>query len=114
VPNLILQPIAENAIRHGIVACVGNGCIEIRAKVVDERLRLQVKDNGPGLDASEGDNRFKRGLGFALTRERLERLYGANQLFQITDVPEGGLQVTIEMPFAVSEFARSDQKAMAV
>jgi sensor histidine kinase YesM len=114
VPNLILQPIVENAIRHGIVTRVGNGSIAIQARVVNERLRLQVQDNGPGLNASEPDIRGKRGLGFALTRERLERLYGANQSLRLSDAPEGGLHVTLEMPFAVSELVGRNKEALTV
>jgi sensor histidine kinase YesM len=114
VPNLILQPIVENAIRHGIVTRVGNGNIEIRAHVVDDRLRLQVNDNGPGLNATDADIRGKRGLGFALTRERLARLYGANQSLELSDAPEGGLQVTLEMPLAVSKLVTRDNEIMAI
>lgn len=106
VPNLILQPIVENAIRHGIVARTGKGLIEIRASRADGRLRLQVRDNGPGLrPAGETAQGSRHGLGFALTRERLERLYDGGHSFHLADAPGGGLQVTLEIPFVVSKGA---------
>jgi len=101
VPNLILQPIVENAIRHGIAQEAGKGRIEIRSSRSNGMLRLQVVDNGPGLHAetaaSQGPNR--RGLGFTLTRERLERMYAGGQRFSLEDAARGGLQVTLEIPF---------------
>jgi two-component system LytT family sensor kinase len=103
VPNLILQPIVENAIRHGIVARRGAGRIEIRASRTNGLLRLQVRDDGPGLHADAGTSPTqKRGLGFALTRERLERLYATRQSLTLADAPEGGLEVTLEIPFVAA------------
>ena len=106
VPNLILQPIVENAIKHGVMGSVGTGNIEIIARRDGEVLRLEVKDDGPGLDVDvENSSAPKRGLGFALTRRRLECLYAAQQQFRLSDVPGGGLQVVVEIPFRVSTAA---------
>jgi LytS/YehU family sensor histidine kinase len=102
VPNLILQPIVENAIRHGVIACVGKGRVEIQASKENGSLCLMVTDNGPGLQGNPG----KRGLGFSLTKERLERLYDVKQQLELHDVPEGGLKVTLEIPFS-KEHAKS-------
>lgn len=101
VPNLILQPIVENAIRHGIIACVGKGRIEIHSYRSNGLLRLEVTDNGPGLhaDRSADPGTNKRGLGFSLTQQRLERLYANNQRLSLQDGAAGGLQVTLEIPF---------------
>lgn len=100
VPNLILQPIVENAIRHGIVSRIAPGQIEVRARRDGGILQLQVKDNGPGLGSSDGTRaRIKNGLGLANTRARLEQLYRADHSFEMKDVPEGGLRVTLEFPF---------------
>jgi two-component system, LytTR family, sensor kinase len=113
VPNLILQPIVENAIRHGVVARVGDGRVEIRATREDGRLRLRVSDNGPGLHAEGGRApRPSHGLGFALTRARLERLYDSDQHFSLSDADGGGLRVTLEIPFKTSE-ADSQAHALA-
>src|ERR1044072_7250005 len=100
VPNLILQPIVENAIRHGIAPRSTPGLIEIEAKQLNGTLRIQVRDNGPGLsDHRTPANQFKKGLGLANTETRLERLYGADHLFNLSNNPEGGLIVTLEIPF---------------
>jgi LytS/YehU family sensor histidine kinase len=112
VPNLILLPIVENAIQHGIATRVGHGRIAIHASRRDGQLRLEVKDNGPGMQAgSSADQRLKRGLGFANTRQRLERLYTTGQHFQLSDAPEGGLQVTLEIPYRLSNVALAAEPA---
>jgi len=112
VPNLILQPIVENAIRHGIVSRIAPGEIEIRANRSDGVLRLLVKDNGPGLQGGAAPTgRIKEGLGLANTRARLQQMYGASHQFEIANVPEGGLQVIIEMPFDTAGVAREPGEA---
>ena len=108
VPNLILQPIVENAIRHGIAPRSTPGLIEIEAKQLNGTLRIQVRDNGPGLpEHRTSDNQFKKGLGLANTETRLERLYGADHLFNLSNNPEGGLIVTLEIPFHKDDAAPS-------
>jgi two-component sensor histidine kinase len=97
VPNLILQPLVENAIRHGIASRSAAGLIEIRAEREGERLCLQIKDNGPGLLNGEPIN---RGVGLSNTMARLQRLYGTAQSLVFNNAPEGGAVVTLEIPFA--------------
>jgi two-component system, LytTR family, sensor kinase len=100
VPNLILQPIVENAIRHGIAPRSTPGLIEIGAEQRNGTLRIQVRDNGPGLPAHRiSEILFHKGLGLANTETRLERLYGAAHLFDFSNSPAGGLVVTLEIPF---------------
>jgi two-component system, LytTR family, sensor kinase len=100
LPNLILQPIVENAIRHGIAPRSTPGLIEIEAKHQNGRLRIQVRDNGPGLSTHRtSENLFRKGLGLANTKTRLERLYGAAHLLDLNNNPDGGLIVTLELPF---------------
>ena len=98
VPNLILQPIVENAMRHAI----GNstsGRVEITAVPRNGVVRIEVRDNGPGiqvdrtLEAPRG-----RGLGLANTRARLAGLYGKSASFELTNDPAGGLVVALEIP----------------
>lgn len=99
VPNLILQPIVENAIRHGIAPRSTPGEIEIRAKQEDGFLRIRIRDNGPGLPMNRTvDSLFKKGLGLTNTQARLDRLYGAEHRFVIANDPAGGLAVTLEIP----------------
>lgn len=114
VPNLILQPIVENAIRHGVVACVGKGRIEIHSSRSDGLLCLKVTDNGPGLQVGLNSDHSsnKHGLGFSLTKERLDHLYGTKQQFSLQDAAKGGLQVMIEIPFVRSDNEGSTQKTI--
>jgi sensor histidine kinase YesM len=101
VPNLILQPIVENAIRHGIAPRSTPGLIEILAKPHNGTLRIQIRDNGPGLPADRTSEKiFTKGLGLANTERRLDRLYGAAHRFDLSNDPEGGLIVTLEIPFS--------------
>ena len=100
VPNLILQPIVENAIRHGIAPRSSQGLIEIEAKQQNGTLRIQVRDNGPGLSEHRtSENVFKKGLGLVNTETRLEQLYGPAHSFKLANNPDGGLIVTLEIPF---------------
>ncbi|MCI0485717.1 MAG: histidine kinase [Blastocatellia bacterium] len=99
VPNLILQPIVENAIRHGIAPRSCPGRIEIHAKQIDGFLQVRVSDNGPGLPVN-GNSRslFKKGLGLANTQARLQQIYGPAHRLDFDNAPAGGLIVTIEIP----------------
>lgn len=111
VPNLILQPIVENAIRHGIVTRAGPGRIEIRAARQSDKLALMIKDNGPGLvSTQDSSGKLRGGVGLANTRARLEQLYGKAQRFEMADAREGGLQVTLEIPFASTDSVHAREK----
>jgi two-component sensor histidine kinase len=99
VPTLILQPVVENAIKHGIARKPGTGTIEIAARRENANLRLEVSDDGPGIPKMQTD----KGMGLAITRRRLQQLYGAQCDFQMSERSEGGVQVTISIPFRVYE-----------
>jgi signal transduction histidine kinase len=100
VPNLILQPIVENAIRHGIAPRSTPGLIEIKAARRGETLRLEVRDDGPGLPVEVGSNRTgRRGIGLSNTQNRLRQLYGQDSSFELTNDARGGLLVILEIPF---------------
>jgi len=105
VPNLILQPIVENAIKYGIAPSLSAGVIEIVSVRKDGRIELQVSDDGPGLRTSNGDA-FKEGIGLSNTRERLRQLYGENHNFEIRNGEKSGLVVTLSIPFhsLINEF----------
>jgi two-component system, LytTR family, sensor kinase len=98
VPNLILQPLVENAIRHGIAPRAQPGWVEIRASRENGIVKLQVRDNGPGLN-SDSSKPLVKGVGLTNTEARLEQLYGGNHNFEISDIIGGGLQVAIAIPF---------------
>jgi two-component sensor histidine kinase len=95
VPNLILQPLVENAIRHGISRRLAGGRIEIAARRRGERLELSVSDDGPGF---RQDRPLKEGVGLNATRGRLERLYGSEQTIEFADTGRG-VRVRILMPY---------------
>ncbi len=102
VPNLILQPIVENAMRHAI----GNstsGRIEVTAAPRNGVVRIEVKDNGPGLQLDRSlESPRGRGLGLANTRARLAGLYGNAASFSLTNDPAGGLIVALEIPRGIA------------
>ena len=103
VPNLILQPIVENAIRHGVSQRAASGHVEVRATRAGDSLRLEVRDNGRGLPEGAEPNRAKQGggvggVGLANTRARLQQLYGGSFRFEIQNAPAGGAVVTLEIP----------------
>lgn len=95
-PYLILQPLVENAIRHGIAARSSPGCVVIRAVRDGDMLLLEVKDDGPGI-RSEAVPR--NGVGISGTRARLEKLYGEAYRFELINAEEGGLVVKLAFPF---------------
>jgi signal transduction histidine kinase len=96
VPSLILQPLVENAIRHGIEPQMRAGQITLKSSRVGDDLILTVTDNGGGIPAGG----FKReGIGLANTRARLSELYGSRQQFELANQSEGGLCVRLSFPF---------------
>ncbi|HMB93936.1 MAG TPA: histidine kinase [Rhodothermales bacterium] len=100
VPSLILQPLVENAIKHGVSRIEEMGRIEIKAWREDETLCLSVRDNGPGLVETSGDGeRTSEGVGLRNTRERLQSLYGTAQQLVLKSAPSGGAHAQIRLPF---------------
>jgi sensor histidine kinase YesM len=96
VPNLILQPIVENAVRHGIARQTTPGRISIRALRNDGRLIMQVEDNGPGLKTSPVET--SEGIGLNNTRARLKQFYGDDYRLEIANSSGRGVIVTLEIP----------------
>jgi len=94
VPNLILQPIVENALEHGVNRASGEGQIDITARRDGDRLVLTVRDNGPGLDATNSS-----GVGLANTRARLEQLYGERASLTLVAAEGGGVIAEIALPY---------------
>lgn len=101
VPNMILQPLVENAIRHGLSKRVANGRISVHSEIDGGRLTLRVIDNGSGLHAN-GVCVGHHGIGLSATRGRLERLYGNGQSLLLRDLPAGGVEAEITMPLTKS------------
>lgn len=97
VPNLILQPIVENAMRHA-VARTNEGHVEISALPRNGSVRIEVKDNGPGISSEPKSMARSRGVGLANTQARLECLYGSEAKFELLNRASGGLTVVLEVP----------------
>ena len=98
VPNLILQPIVENSIKHGISPKSEGGKIEIHAGKKGDYLEICISDNGIGLKIPE-NSKLIEGHGILNTRERLKRLYRENQKLTIESLSNSGLRVTFEIPY---------------
>ncbi len=98
VPPLLLHPLVENAIRHGLARKVEGGRLGISAGREDDRLELRIWDDGPGpgdgRDAAPGS-----GIGLTNTRARLEQLYGARHRFELRRGARGGVEVAVCLPF---------------
>lgn len=97
VPRLVLQPIVENALRHGIERRAAAGRIVIDAARHAGVLELRVRDDGPGMGVLEGENVIE-GVGLSNTRARLQHLYGSAASLTLADNPEGGVCVTVIVP----------------
>ncbi len=96
LPPMLLQPLLENAVIHGIEPKVGGGRIQVTGRVRDGMLRLEVRDDGIGLDAASSGT----GTGLANVRDRLAALYGTAGHLELGDNPEGGVTVRLELPCA--------------
>lgn len=100
VPFMILQPIVENAIEHGISAKAGGSTVSIQTSIDTSTLRLTVHDSGPGFSPAERQRASRRhGIGLANTTQRLQQLYGDQHSIRRGDSPNGGALVEISVPF---------------
>ena len=100
VPHLLLQPLVENAVRHGVSRLSSGGEILIAASHDDRCLHLKIRDNGPGL-AKSTDVSSQGGFGLGAARERLRTLYGNDQEIEIRNAADGGVEVNLRIPFRV-------------
>lgn len=100
VPSLLLQPIIENSMKHAIAQNELGGTITLLAKVVEQRLIMQLSDTGSGskIGKSKMESSKGRGVGLRNTNERLKALYENNSSISIELLPLGGLKTTIEIP----------------
>jgi LytS/YehU family sensor histidine kinase len=95
VPRFLLQPLVENAIRHGVAARAGTGTVEIAVTREADATRLEVRDNGRGLGSSRAPG---NGIGLADTASRLALLYGDRHRFEVTPRPGGGTIARVDIP----------------
>lgn len=106
VPNLILQPLVENAVIHGIGNKLGTGRIEVGALRSSQSLHLWVRDNGPGFkrDAPTAGG----GVGLRNVRSRLAELYGPAQSLDLLPGPDGGVSAEIRLPYHTATDLRTE------
>lgn len=114
VPNLVLQPLVENSIRHGLGKKAGPGAISICAERFNGTLVLRIADNGVGLKDEPAKMIAKRpgyqGMGLAITRGRLESLYGPQHSLTLRNLPAGGVEARITMPYRTQAEHLAKQK----
>jgi two-component system, LytTR family, sensor kinase len=106
VPNLVLQPLVENAFRHGLAPMKGAGRVTVGAERDDGDLVLTVRDNGSGPP-----NPVREGVGLTNTRSRLTQLYGERQRLALTTVEGGGALVEVRFPYHTTPQRRSARNA---
>jgi LytS/YehU family sensor histidine kinase len=102
VPHLLLQPLVENAIRHGASRRAAGGEVRIVSFLRDGNLHIEVADNGPGFSPNPEWN-ARHGMGLNATRERLRVFYGERQRLDIHSAPGRGTMISIQIPFSTEQ-----------
>jgi two-component system LytT family sensor kinase len=108
VPSMLLQPLIENSIKHGLEPRISGGTVTLRSRVRGQRLLLEVEDDGVGvsperpLNSASGLVRPGTGIGMKNVRERMEVLYGADAVMEMESRPGRGTRITLEMPIVDS------------
>jgi two-component system LytT family sensor kinase len=98
VPSMILQPLVENSIKHGLSRKVGEGRITIRTMLRDGHTIIEVRDDGLGMTEDRLERAFGGGIGLSNVNERLRTIYGANYQLKLTSVPGRGTVASVEIP----------------
>jgi two-component system LytT family sensor kinase len=102
VPSMLLQPLVENSIRHGLASKVSGGTIRVRGEKAGSRLLITVEDNGVGIPEAKLARLFENGIGVTNVNERLKVLYGDNYKMWIDSRPSEGTSTGVELPEQVS------------
>jgi signal transduction histidine kinase len=102
VPNLILQPLVENAIRHGVSRRAASGIVGVRVQRDNGFLRIRIYDDGPGLKRDDGAGMVE-GVGLSNTRARLRQLYGEQQEFSLGERAGAGVEAVMVIPFRLAD-----------
>jgi len=98
VPSMLLQPLVENSIKHGIAGKVDGGTITLRARRNNDRLLIEVEDDGVGIPEAELSNILNKGIGVSNVKERLKVLYNQDYRMLIDSQPGRGTRIEIEVP----------------
>ena len=106
IPSMLLQPLVENAVQHGIGPLVNGGCIRVQCRRDGGKLQIRVENSGPRSDAPETPGIVNR-VGLGNTAERLRTLYGERHRFELRWPEQGGCEVLLEFPFATAALERT-------
>jgi two-component system LytT family sensor kinase len=98
VPSMLLQPIVENCLKHGLAPKLGGGKIQLRTTTRDGRLHIEIEDNGVGISEEKMPHVYVEGIGLSNVRERLHVLYGADFNLEIQSRPGEGTVIRINVP----------------
>jgi two-component system, LytTR family, sensor kinase len=101
VPSMLLQPIVENCLKHGLAPKLGGGKIQLRTATRDGRLHIEIEDNGVGISEEKMPHVYVEGIGLSNVRERLHVLYGADFHLDIQSRPGEGTVIRIDVPALV-------------
>ncbi len=112
VPNLLLQPLVENAIKHGVAKKAGPGHIDITARRDHDKLWIEVRDDGAGLSDS-GLNALQKGIGVSTTRARLQHQFGADYRFEFHRLAQG-VAVVVALPWRTESLAAAARSAEGI
>jgi two-component system LytT family sensor kinase len=102
IPSMLLQPIVENCLKHGLASKLEGGRIQLRTKNADGRLHIEIEDNGAGISEEKMPHVYVEGIGLSNVRERLRVLYGADFRLEIQSRPGEGTLIRINIPELVS------------
>jgi len=105
VPSMILQPLVENSVRHGLSSKVDGGIIRVRSRTVDGRLHLSIEDDGVGIPEAKLATLFEQGIGISNVNERLKVLFGNEYRMWIDSKPGQGTHTEIQFPDLRTELA---------
>jgi two-component system LytT family sensor kinase len=113
VPSMILQPVIENSIKHGLASKIDGGTIRLRTWLEESRLHISIEDDGVGIHESKLGSLFSSGIGVSNVNERLRVLFGANYRMTIDSKPDEGTRTLIEIPEVEAAFQPVEQSASA-
>ena len=97
-PSMLLQPIIENSIRHGLSSKVDGGIIRVRSRLAEGRLHITIEDNGVGIPEGKLAQLFEQGIGISNVNERLRVLFGGDYRMSVDSKPGEGTMTEIEFP----------------
>jgi LytS/YehU family sensor histidine kinase len=109
VPTFLLQPLLENAIRHGIATSEAGGRILVRAQRVDDQLNVRIENDGAGLPSNWDEHATDR-VGLENTRRRLQLLYGNRHRLELNEIADGRVRLDLAIPFTTERTDPNDDR----